>query len=55
MIRERSAGPRMFSRLERKSLLVRGSVCLCFVQSLLHTVIYREGTCFEDLHICQHI
>ena len=50
MIRERSAGPRMISRLEHKSLLVRGSVCLCFVQSLPYTTIYKEATCFEGLH-----
>jgi hypothetical protein len=36
-------------------LLVWGSACLCFVRSLPYTMIYREGTCFEDLHICQHI
>ena len=47
MIRERSAGPRMFSRFEQKSLVVRGSVCLCFVQSLPQILIYKEGTCFE--------
>jgi hypothetical protein len=48
MIRERSAGPRMISRLERKPLLVRGSVSLFFMQSLplyndLHTR-YTQGT-----------
>jgi hypothetical protein len=42
MIRERSAGPHMISRLEHKSLLVRGSLCLCFVQSLPYTMIYKE-------------
>jgi hypothetical protein len=36
-------------------LLVWGVVCLCFVRSLPYTMIYREGTCFEDLHICQQI
>jgi hypothetical protein len=33
-VREHFAGPRMISRLERKSLLVRGSVSLFFMQSL---------------------
>jgi hypothetical protein len=46
-----SLGPRMNSRLEHKSLLVRGSLCLCFVQSLPYTMIYNEGTCFEGLHV----
>jgi hypothetical protein len=51
MIRERSAGPRMFSTFEHKSLVVRGSVCLCFVHSLPQTLIYKEGTCFEGPHV----
>jgi hypothetical protein len=51
MIRERSAGPRMFSRFEHKSLVVRGSVCVCFVHSLPQTLIYTEGTCFEGPHV----
>jgi hypothetical protein len=54
MIRECSAGPHMISRLERKPLLVRGSVSLFFMQSLplyndLHTR-YMLGT-----SACQHI
>jgi hypothetical protein len=51
MICERSADPRMISRLERKSLLVRCSVYLFFVQSLPYTMIYNQGTCFEGLHV----
>jgi hypothetical protein len=35
-------------------LLVWGSSCWCFVRSLPHTVIHREGTCFEDLHMSAH-
>jgi hypothetical protein len=51
MTRERSAGARMVSRLEHKSLLVRGGVCFFFVQSLPYTMMYKEGTCFEGLHV----
>jgi hypothetical protein len=47
MICERSAGPRMISRFEHKSLLVRGSVCL-FLCKACHN---KEGICFEGLHV----
>ncbi len=41
-----------FQGLSTSPLLVRGSVCLCFAQSLPYTMNYKEGTCFEGLHIC---
>ncbi len=32
--------------------LVRKSVFLCFVQRPPYTIIYKECTCFEVLHVC---
>jgi hypothetical protein len=54
MIRERSAGPRMSTRLERKPLLVRGSVSLFFMQSLpLYNDLLRRYMLGRSA--CQHI
>jgi hypothetical protein len=40
-----------FQGLSTSPFFVRGSVCLCLVQSLPCTMIYKEGTCLEGLHM----
>jgi len=52
MIRERLVDPRMVSRLEHKSLLA--CVRECMLVLCAKCMDLQEGTCFEDLHICQH-
>jgi hypothetical protein len=58
MIRERSAGPRMISRLERKSLLVRCSVysfsLLCRELSVCRLHVPRVVGMSQELSVCLH-
>ncbi len=54
MIRERSAGPQMISRLGHRSLVACVRECalvLCAKPAICMDL--QEGTCFEDLHIWQ--
>ena len=56
MIRERSAGPRMISRLQRKPLLVRGSVSLFFMQSLpLYNDLHAWKVCMSAYLDYSHV